>query len=82
MKIEFGETPEKCICLRRMRLLPLNKCLNEVKVEWMVANKLKLNPDRTKIILFGSKGQKDWLKACFPNDIWVVLSVQLGQFRT
>ena len=41
----------------------LNRCLDVVK-EWMSASKLKLNPD--KFIIFGSKKQKDKLKACFP----------------
>ena len=32
----------------------LNRCLHNVK-EWMSASKLKLNPDKTEFILFGSK---------------------------
>ena len=32
----------------------LNRCLQDVK-EWMSASKLKLNPDKTEFILFGSK---------------------------
>ena len=31
----------------------LNRCLHDVK-EWMSASKLKLNPDKTEFILFGS----------------------------
>ena len=46
----------------------LNKCLNDVK-EWMTISKLKLNPDKTEFIIFGSKRQRDKLKACFPIDI-------------
>ena len=46
----------------------LNKCLNDVK-EWMTTSKLKLNPDKTEFIIFGSKRQRDKLKACFPIDI-------------
>ena len=46
----------------------LNRCLNDVK-EWMFTSKLKLNPDKTAFIIFGSKRQRDKLKACFPIDI-------------
>ena len=35
----------------------------------MSTSKLKLNPDKTEFIIFGSKGQRDKLKACFPIDI-------------
>ena len=43
-------------------------CLDDVK-EWMSTSKLKLNPDQTEFIIFGSKRQRDKLKACFPIDI-------------
>ena len=46
----------------------LNRCLQDVK-EWMSASKLKLNRDKTEFILFGSKKQIEWLKACFQIDI-------------
>ena len=46
----------------------LNRCLQDVK-EWMLASKLKLNPDKTEFILFGSKKQRKRLNACFPIDI-------------
>ena len=42
----------------------LNRCLHDVK-EWMSASKLKLNPDKTEFILFGSKKQRE----SFPIDI-------------
>ena len=45
----------------------LNRCLDDVK-EWMSNSKLKLNPDKTKFIIFGLKRQMDKLKACFPID--------------
>ena len=45
----------------------LNRCLQDVK-EWMSAGKLKLNPDKTEFILFGSKKQRERLKACFSID--------------
>ena len=46
----------------------LNRCLHNVK-EWMSASKLKLNPDKTELILFGSKKQRERLNVCFPIDI-------------
>ena len=46
----------------------LNRCLQDVK-EWMWASKLKLNPDKTEFIPFGSKKQRERLNACFPIDI-------------
>ena len=46
----------------------LNRCLQDVK-EWMSASKLKLNPDKTELILFSSKKQRERLNACFPIDI-------------
>ena len=47
----------------------MNRCLNDVK-EWMSTIKLKLNPDKTEFIIFGSKRQRDKSKACFPiNDL-------------
>ena len=35
----------------------------------MSTSKLKLNPDKTEFIIFGSKRQRDKLKACFPINI-------------
>ena len=32
-------------------------------------SKLKLNPDKTEFIIFGSKRQRDKLKACFPINV-------------
>ena len=46
----------------------LHRCLQDVK-EWMSASKLKLNPDKTDFILFGSKKQRERLNVCFPIDI-------------
>ena len=46
----------------------LNRCLQDVK-EWMSASKLKLKPDKTEFILFGSKKERERLNACFPIDI-------------
>ena len=46
----------------------LNRCLDDGK-EWMSTSKLKLNPDMTEFIIFGSKRRRDKLKACFLIDI-------------
>ena len=46
----------------------LNRCLDDVK-EWMSTNKLKLNPEKTEFMLFGSKKQKERLKVLFSIDI-------------
>ena len=46
----------------------LNRCLYDIK-EWMSTSKLKLNPDKSEFIIFGSKMQRDRLKAYFPIDI-------------
>ena len=46
----------------------LNRCLQDVK-EWMSASKLKLNPDKTEFIFFGSKKKRERLNVCFPIDI-------------
>ena len=56
----------------------LNRCLNDV-IEWMSTSKLKLNPDKTEFIIFGSKRQRDKLKVCFPIDILSVHSARLTQ---
>ena len=47
----------------------LNRYLDDIK-EWMSASKLKLNPDKTEFIVFGSKRQKHTLKAYFPSKIF------------
>ena len=46
----------------------LNRCLQDVK-EWMSVSKLKLNPDKTEFLLFGTKKQRERLNVCFPIDI-------------
>ena len=42
----------------------LNRCLQDVK-----DCKLKLNPDKTEFILFGSKKQRERFNVCFPINI-------------
>ena len=46
----------------------LNRCQDDVK-EWMPTSKLKLIPDKTEFIVFGSKRQRDKLKAYFTTTI-------------
>ena len=46
----------------------LDKCLHDVK-EWMSANKLKLNPDKTEFIVFGTRHQRKNLSKHFPVHI-------------
>ena len=46
----------------------LQKCLADVQ-NWMSENKLKLNSDKTELILLGTKSQRDKLADRFPVDI-------------
>ena len=46
----------------------LQNCLRDIQ-SWMGSNKLKLNPDKTEFILFGSSSQRAKLASCFPVDI-------------
>ena len=46
----------------------LQECLVAVR-DWMALNKLKLNPDKTEFIVFGSTSQRASLKSIFPVDI-------------
>ena len=46
----------------------LKRCLDEVK-KWLSANKLKLNPDKTEFIIFGSKLKCEKFNKSFPVDI-------------
>ena len=52
----------------RLSFSELQKCLCDVQ-SWMGSNKLKLNPDKTEFILFGSVSQRAKLAKCFPIDI-------------
>ena len=65
---------------RRIHLLPLTveRCLDNVK-EWMATSKLKLNSDKTEFIVFGSKRQRDKLKAFSQLPSWVIPSALLSQ---
>ena len=46
----------------------LSHCLENVK-RWLCTNKLKLNPDKTEFIVFGSKSQREKLNQSFPVNI-------------
>ena len=48
----------------------LTDCLNDIQ-NFMAANKLKLNPDKTEFILIGSKYSRKQLHSLFPTDIYV-----------
>ena len=46
----------------------LSHCIEDVK-RWLSTNKLKLNPDKTEFIVFGSKSQRKKLSQSFPVNI-------------
>ena len=46
----------------------LQECLRSVQ-EWMALSKLKLNPDKTEFIVFGTPAQQESLKHIYPIDI-------------
>ena len=49
-------------------LLKLNYCLVDVQM-WMSSSKLKLNPEKTEFIVFGSENQRRKLNHLFPVNI-------------
>ena len=49
-------------------LAKLNACLRDVQ-EWMSLSKLKLNPEKTEFIVFGSKAQRQKISSLFPVSI-------------
>ena len=49
-------------------LAKLNACLRDVQ-EWMSLSKLKLNPEKTEFIVFGSKAQRQKISSHFPVSI-------------
>ena len=49
-------------------LAKLNACLHDVQ-RWMSLNKLKLNPEKTEFIVFGSKAQRQKISSHFPVSI-------------
>ena len=52
----------------------LKTCLDDVK-KWLSANKLKLNPDQTEFITFGSKIQHEEVNKFFPVNILGLLVI-------
>ena len=52
----------------RSAISALQNCLTDVQ-DWMSANRLKLNADKTEFILFGTKSQRSKLSSFFPVDI-------------
>ena len=51
-----------------MSLSLVQQCLQNVS-DWMIASKLKLNPDKTEFILIGTKSQLDKFKKYFPTKL-------------
>ena len=51
-----------------MSLSLVQQCLQDVS-DWMIASKLKLNPDKTEFILIGTKAQRDKFKKYFPTKL-------------
>ena len=51
-----------------MSLSLVQQCLQDVS-DWMIASKLKLNPDKTEFILIGIKSQRDKFKKYFPTKL-------------
>ena len=49
-------------------LAKLNACLLDVQ-QWMSLSKLKLNPEKTELIVFGSKFQRQKISSLFPVSI-------------
>ena len=59
-------------CCKDLSQKYLNLCLmcilEDVK-RWLCTNKLKLNPDKTEFIVFGSKSKREKLNQSFPVNI-------------
>ena len=51
-----------------MSLSLVPQCLQDVS-DWMIASKLKLNPDKTEFILIGTKAQRDKFKKYLPTKL-------------
>ena len=52
----------------QMSLSLVQQCLQDVS-DWMIASKLKLNPDKTEFILISAKAQRDKFKKYFPTKL-------------
>ena len=62
-----------CMCFSYIKIVAsaldkLSRCLEDVK-RWLSTSKLKLNPDKTEFIVFGSKCQHEKLNQSFPVNI-------------
>ena len=51
-----------------MSLLLVQRCLQDVS-DWMIASKLKLNPDKTVFMLIVTKSQRDKFRKYFPTKL-------------
>ena len=51
-----------------MSLSLVQQCLQDVS-DWMIASKLKINPDKTEFIVIGAKSQRDKFKKYFPTKL-------------
>ena len=51
-----------------MALSLVQQCMQDVS-DWIIASKLKLNPDKTEFTLIGTKSQKDKFKKYFPTKL-------------
>ena len=58
----------------------LERCLEDVK-KWLSANKLKLNPDKTEFIVFGSKIHTEKLNKSIPANILGNFLSPVGEVR-
>ena len=52
-----------------MSLSLLQDCLLDVR-DWMISSKLKLNPDKTEVLLFGTKLQREKCMQHFPAKLF------------
>ena len=71
-----------CMCISHIKMLPrpLSRCLEDIK-RWLSTNKLKLNPDKTEFIVFGSKSHREKLNHSFPVNILSKLILPVDAVR-
>ena len=55
------------ICYVTLTIPELQKCLQDIQ-SWMLSSKLKLNPNKTEFITFGSEAQHKQLSYFFPTN--------------
>ena len=61
------ETKTMSVPLTHLKILSI--CVFSGYMRWLSTNKLKLNPDKTEFIVFGSKSQCEKLNHSFPINI-------------